>query len=378
MVLMDKTLSLVDRRTHMKKTILFMMIFLVCMKLVTIKVYAKEEKKGGFTDTSSNYIYEITPKSDKWAELNHGERVEFSQIPNDEMTKMNTMELARAVLDYPCFCDLLFYDDVQNGFLTVAEHFNGLKELLSRDDAGTNLLLWYLSNTKNLYKADAEDIDDINKALKIYYAEIILAQPDILQNMNSKELQELNSIMSFNYEKRKKNKIDFPSYSGFYDVTNKVSAEKTSNRAYVQTPKGNYVYVDVITGEDIYYNSKETLAQIIECNYPGAVVVGDATNRYNCHSYAWALRNDVWMCDPSAYWTDGSYTLRCYNSPSAIGQVIYYPNLGDTHSGRVVSLTGNMIRSKWGPQSLVLHSVTNCPYFYIPLQVQFYNLYTIP
>lgn len=76
------------------------------------------------------------------------------------------------------------------------------------------------------------------------------------------------------------------------------------------------------------------------------------------------------MNDPSLYWSDGSYKLKAKYSPTQIGQKIYYPN---THSGNVIRLSGNMIKSKWGALSMVEHSVENCPYFFIPLVVRFYG-----
>ena len=79
------------------------------------------------------------------------------------------------------------------------------------------------------------------------------------------------------------------------------------------------------------------------------------------------------MEDPSKYWKDGSYTLKCTDSPSAIGQIAYYGGNNKEHSGKVIWLNGNTIKSKWGPLSLVEHSVGNCPYFFIPLSVKFYG-----
>lgn len=63
---------------------------------------------------------------------------------------------------------------------------------------------------------------------------------------------------------------------------------------------------------------------MIEKNYLGAVVVGNATNKYNCHAFAWAGSKFVWMNDPSIYWEDGSYELEGHDSPDRIGQKIYY------------------------------------------------------
>ena len=59
---------------------------------------------------------------------------------------------------------------------------------------------------------------------------------------------------------------------------------------------------------------------MIEKNYPGAVVVGNATNKYNCHAFAWAGSKFVWMNDSSIYWEDGSYELEGHDSQIESGK----------------------------------------------------------
>lgn len=80
---------------------------------------------------------------EEWGELNHGERVLASQIPRDELKKMSTEELITAVLEYPCFIDMIFYNTYQEGYEVVRDNFNGLRELMSREDSGEYLLEAY-------------------------------------------------------------------------------------------------------------------------------------------------------------------------------------------------------------------------------------------
>lgn len=71
--------------------------------------------------------------------------------------------------------------------------------------------------------------------------------------------------------------------------------------------------------------------------------------------------------------TDGSYKLKVSGKPTAIGQKAYYGVSEYEHSGNVIRLSGNQIRSKWGQQSLVEHSVYNCPYYFVQVPVKFFG-----
>ncbi len=104
--------------------------------------------------------------------------------------------------------------------------------------------------------------------------------------------------------------------------------------------------------------------------HPNAILRGAATNKYNCHSYAWynsSLTNDVWInatynnsFQLSKFWTNDLY-VSCAQSSA---EIVYYSN-GD-HSAIV--LPNGKYLSKWGPGPLMEHEYYDCPYDYSSLQ----------
>ena len=52
---------------------------------------------------------------------------------------MTTEQLVNAALNYPYMIDILAYTSYSTGFRVLAENFNGLKELLEREDAAQKL-----------------------------------------------------------------------------------------------------------------------------------------------------------------------------------------------------------------------------------------------
>jgi hypothetical protein len=101
-----------------------------------------------------------------------------------------------------------------------------------------------------------------------------------------------------------------------------------------------------------------------ESLYPNATRIGDASNTYNCHAYAWYVSEGgkrVWIGTSSAtaediYWTDGSY-IEVSSQTDAIK--VSYAN--DNHSA-ITTGTNNVFISKWGSWPLMRHVYNDCPY----------------
>ena len=60
--------------------------------------------------------------------------LDHCQLPEECVKAMTTEQLFDTVLKYPLLIDILFYDDVISGISEVAKQFNGLDELLKRED----------------------------------------------------------------------------------------------------------------------------------------------------------------------------------------------------------------------------------------------------
>lgn len=109
--------------------------------------------------------------------------------------------------------------------------------------------------------------------------------------------------------------------------------------------------------------------------YLGITIIGDASAQYNCHSYAWHLREGntwkVWINNASVdqgacfdnihnidtYWTDGCFIQVCNESEA--DKVHYY--CGD-HSAVKSTTNPGYYESKWGQLSVVRHTRTGVPY----------------
>ena len=162
---------------------------------------------------SEKYTYPIEPGSEEWANLNHGERVLALQIPEDVLKGMSTENLVETVLNYPCFIDMMFYNTYQEGFDVIKEHFNGIDELLKRDESSKYLLSKYRKqNTKTLLNIRSKE-EQFESSLKLTYLETLLAQPEIIEKFSKKENEEVLELVNENYKLHIKNKNELPSLS---------------------------------------------------------------------------------------------------------------------------------------------------------------------
>lgn len=131
---------------------------------------------------------------------------------------------------------------------------------------------------------------------------------------------------------------------------------------YTYTPQGSTVELADNSEQTITNDERTTLRNYYSTVYPRAIILDDMTYTYNCHAYAWHMKEGgetCWMPYPSYYMTDGSYTQVHSHNPHAT-KVFYANSISEAHSA-VVS-TNNMLISKWGYHFLMKHYPTDCPY----------------
>jgi len=93
---------------------------------------------------NGSYNWPLKPGMPEWKELKtHKEMLEVLQIPNEILIKMDTKDLAHTCLNYPLFSDIWAFNNLQYGMDRAISGFNGLQELIERDDAGIELLAIY-------------------------------------------------------------------------------------------------------------------------------------------------------------------------------------------------------------------------------------------
>lgn len=72
---------------------------------------------------------------ERWHGLHSEENMcKVCQIPDEILQSLSTEELLYMVEQYPNFTVLAWYQYTQEGFLTMRETFNGLEELMQRED----------------------------------------------------------------------------------------------------------------------------------------------------------------------------------------------------------------------------------------------------
>ena len=91
-----------------------------------------------------DYDFPIKPGTDAWKSLKSSqEMIDVCQIPTDILKNLSTARLSKLCLDYPLLGDMLFSNNLQEGFDIVSSKFNGFQELFKRKNAGSELLKLY-------------------------------------------------------------------------------------------------------------------------------------------------------------------------------------------------------------------------------------------
>lgn len=151
----------------------------------------KVENNCNIEHISDAYDYPVKPGTPEWAEFSTGqEMADACQIPNDILNNMSTEGLIETVLNYPLFGDMYLSNiNDQTGFNGMHESFNGLRELLQRQDAAAKLFERYElmhpvckeNNWPSLVKPGE------SRSFSFSFVEIIIAQYVILNQFDEFE-----------------------------------------------------------------------------------------------------------------------------------------------------------------------------------------------
>ena len=317
------------------------------------------------------YNYPVRPGMPEWAEFtNHQQMINACEIPETILHSMTTEALVDTVLNYPLWIDPYLHDDINYGFSLMANHFNGMTELMTREEASDLLLERYqqteILNPVMLHSIDVEDYFYLSNI------ELMLAQEVFYSSLD----EESQTILTVEAEEKYEQRSKYPEKYGtitqstfYYALGQQQEIELLAGEVFetttVLTPRGSAVTVQ--RRHDFNEYSAAMELQASKDAYPLAVDRGGATWRYNCHSYAWynpSTSNPYWMNDPSKYWTDGSYVTAF----ASAGRIVTYRSYNTLdHSGIVMAASGSIaqtVRSKWGFSGLFDHAPTYCPYYY--------------
>lgn len=365
-----------------EKTVIniFVSLFIASLLLVcTVNVFAEENifRQDSTSNVTNVFTYPITPFTtpERWKGFKtHDQMVESCQIPENILQNMTTLQLLKTCLDYPLYGDIFLFDNYGVGFNNLVMRFNGLQEFLDRKDAGNVMAKYYQSVDLNKIESETDCPNFL-----LTYINLLISQEKIQASLSeteqksiilkSKEL--LNEIES-NYQLFDTNSIENlinQIVSRESELISKIGDIHLANTyTTIYTPNGTSVTAIRMTTEHPN-NIIDEYRNYVQTCYPYATIVRDATQKYNCHSYAWysqSSTNNIWIDSPEQkkYWSDGSYSLIATYSggswPSGITHGAKVDYVNDNHSARVYSST-EMI-SKWGPGPLVRHPFAYCPY----------------
>lgn len=198
----------------------------------------QEEKKYTITEP---YDFPLKPGTKEWKEFkgNVIEQRKACEIPQQILNNMTTRSLVVSVLNYPYINDLYGYPSYEHGLGVVIRTFNGLKELLTRADAGIELIKvyelldenklkrlkfkeWRLKNIELLLLRE-EIYSNLDFAMKLELIKVLLDKQIIRKKMNLNSytftakllaniMQDANyapyNKLIEEYDKTKENKID--------------------------------------------------------------------------------------------------------------------------------------------------------------------------
>lgn len=352
-------------------------------------------------DEEGNLKYPMTKENPEWKYLNGPEgRYEACQIPEEILKSLSTEEVLQMVLEYPNFSSFQIYDDEVMNFENLRQNFNGLEELLSREDCKEVVLETYKDweiPEESMYDYDANisketGVADMNAILKdeeamklvrhdahekycVDILEAILSCDDMQGELTEDDVSVLTDAL---VEKVKMKAVsacfDYDGtsccYSGMVDGSIQAEPRLATIRTRSGTPVSWYVEsnISVMT----YAQSMSYLDGLIDCQL---VEVG--TTEYNCIAYAWLsldswnapYRKSVQISNDERFRNDSAY----YKSTSAL-KVEQVTTWSDGHAGVVYQIsytydlghsnytTEPLIISKWGLGPLVIHPLSQCPY----------------
>ena len=366
------------------------------MKRIAIFLYLVFTSLFGYchenNGTTKVYTYPFRQGDAKWKGFESTkDRIMALQIPDSIKTVIPTGQLLGLCLDFPYLTDMYAFDDFQKGFEYMISEYNGFGELLKRDDIINELLKEYSKIELAIsYLSKATDIEKGNYSFRCDLLVNLIRQINEKKELSTNIKDSLFAQTKRNVEVMKRHPELFGSmcqeailaYNNDTYNSPRVSWYEgeivylNDGRQYQlhprRTPANSVVISGTLITADFSYAEQISLKYNVENNY-NATVVGPATKKYNCHSYAWHMSDghasdEVWIGlksaqDEDIYWTDGSY----YSVSSSQATHVSYSN---EHSA--IRLSNGLYRSKWGALPLVEHASSEVPNSY-GIPVGFYK-----
>lgn len=275
------------------------------------------------------------------------------QLTTEELNAP-TEELVKSILASPYILALSCSNTPDiDPYAVLSMYFNGLRELESREDASSVMLSLLEELTSSPKEPGSLDRSHLRTLLSesYYYKRLTDSEKETYRQLrdecdNHVDVQVSNLISS----------VDFVANDFTYVYTNVGGYTADGEYITIHTPTTDY------SDEEKQLRAEATAAAF------GITLLGEATSRYNCHSYAWhnpSTSSLSWIVDVETYLENNHCTRTNYPSVGSI--VVYYGSNGRAvHSAVVSGINGDTVMciSKWGANGLFEHQVNNVPSVY--------------
>ena len=334
----------------MKKKLLSVILVVSLIFSCSILSFAQEGTLKSNDKINTKFDYSFA-KQDSWKDKPRNEKLESCQIPKDTAEKMTTEALLDSILENPFTVDMFAYDSYEEGYQKVKDEIFVFQNLLDRSDLGSILV-----KKHSICSEGSSDKDLMNSM----YLSVMIAQPEI-----EKKISDVDIISFKNSLKVKDNHI-YKNSKEDHKIQIDSTISLLSGYTTVYTPKGSHIQVYESTDPDYTVAQQQAMHSTFASTYNYSSYVSPASNRYNCHSYAWysqSTSNPYWMNTPycDAYINDGSY----YQVPTAAANDRIHWHEGD-HTGIIVGVgpqAGNMtVISKYGFYGVYRAFIGDMPY----------------
>lgn len=161
--------------------------------LMSLGVLFSLSVMGQNTTSSKAWDYPVKPGTEQWKALKGlPEKLEVTQIPESVLKTVSTEDLVDLCMNYPLRFNYFAYNTLKEGVVTVAEQFNGLKELFARHDNAKAIFKALEKENENsalMLSADAVAQHTFDQSL----LEMFLAQDVVLANANAELKAEIST-----------------------------------------------------------------------------------------------------------------------------------------------------------------------------------------
>lgn len=343
----------------------------------SIKTKSSDNALSSYSQTPIDFFSEMSFQ--EWTSIiGIDNRFRACNVTNDVLATKTTSALANSLLHYPLNYLVFVYNDPQDAIRLVMENSGLHRAFIQRADAAQTIAELFarlsidMSPEKSCFDDDYEVVSYVNEMFLEYFicsgiipgiftgeSSVILeraARDKLLQRDSERELFSLTS--------------KYP----LIEILNKITEqkEKSISASDNSQMRSSSVIIHTFFKQSLtgYHFDEMSAMELIDLTntlllqYPNAIMRGSATQKYNCHSYAWhktSTTNDVWIMASqndifqlSKYWTNDLY-VSCTQTSA---EKVYYPS-GD-HSA--IALSNGKFLSKWGAGPLMEHDYNDCPY----------------